>query len=110
MATIETNDQDFDRDVLEASKTKPVVVDWWAPWCGPCKMISEPLERLSETLSDKVSIVKCNIDENPQKPTVYGVRGIPLLLIFKDGEVIGQQVGAVSEDKLRQWIEDNLAE
>ena len=72
MATIETNDQDFDRDVLEASKAKPVVVDWWAPWCGPCKMISEPLERLSESLSDKVSIVKCNIDETLKNPQCTG--------------------------------------
>ena len=110
MATIETNDQDFDRDVLEASKVKPVVVDWWAPWCGPCKQISPYLDSLSDTLSDKISIAKCNIDENPQKPTMYGVRGIPLLLIFKDGQVISQHVGATSEDKLRQWIEDSLAE
>ena len=109
MATFETNDNDFEKDVIEASKSKPVVVDWWAPWCGPCKMISEPLERIANDLSDKVSIAKCNIDENPQKPTVYGVRGIPMLLLFKDGEVIAQKVGATSEENLRQWIEDSIA-
>ena len=100
MATFETNDNDFEKDVIEASKSKPVVVDWWAPWCGPCKMIAEPLEKISND--------KCNIDENPQKPSVYGVRGIPMLLLFKDGEVVAQKVGATSEENLRQWIEDSI--
>jgi len=109
MATFNTTDNDFEKDVIEASKTKPVVVDWWAPWCGPCKMIAEPLENLSEKLSDKINIAKVNIDENPNKPTAYGVRGIPMLLIFKDGEVISQKVGATSEEGLKQWIEDSLA-
>ena len=62
MATFETNDNDFEKDVIEASKSKPVVVDWWAPWCGPCKMIAQPLENISNDLSDKISIAKCNID------------------------------------------------
>ena len=109
MATFNTTDNDFEKDVIEASKTKPVVVDWWAPWCGPCVMIAPALESLSEKLSDKINIAKVNIDENPNKPSTFGVRGIPMLLIFKDGEVISQKVGATSEENLKQWIEDSLS-
>ena len=99
-------DQSFADDVLGADK--PVLVDFWAEWCGPCKMIAPALEELSQTLADKVTIAKLNIDENPETPGKYGVRGIPTMLLFKGGEPVAQKVGALPKSQLAAWLEGAL--
>ena len=99
--TIET----FQKDVIEASMTTPVVVDFWATWCGPCKQIAPSLDEISEELDGKMSLAKVNIDENPETPSKYGVRGIPTLMLFKDGEVTSTKVGALPKSKLKEWVE-----
>ena len=99
-------DATFSTDVLNSSK--PVLVDFWAEWCGPCRSIAPSLEALAEEYEGKLDIVKVNIDENPMSPTQYGVRGIPSLLIFKDGKVAAQQVGAAPKSVLKAWIEKSL--
>ena len=106
MATITTTDSGFETDVLGADK--PVLVDFWAEWCGPCKAIGPALEEISEDIGDKITIAKLNIDENPNTPTQYGVRGIPTLLIFKSGQVVAEKIGAMPKSALQQWIEENL--
>ena len=105
---VQASDASFEKDVLKADK--PVLVDFWAEWCGPCKMIAPYLEELAEELGGRIRIVKVNIDENPLTPTKYGVRGIPTLMLFKNGELRATKVGALSKSKLREWIEENLAE
>ena len=99
-------DETFPTDVLKSGK--PVLVDFWAEWCGPCRSIAPSLEALAEEYGDKLEVVKVNIDENPMTPTQYGVRGIPTLLIFKDGQVAAQQVGAAPKSVLKAWIEKSL--
>ncbi|MBU6419216.1 MAG: thioredoxin [Proteobacteria bacterium] len=99
-------DATFSADVLNSSK--PVLVDFWAEWCGPCRSIAPSLEALAEEYEGKLDVVKVNIDENPMAPTQYGVRGIPTLLIFKDGKVAAQQVGAAPKSVLKAWIEKSL--
>lgn len=92
------NDSSFEAEVLKS--TTPVLVDFWAPWCGPCKSIAPVLDELASEFAGKLRIVKVNVDENPQTPTKYGVRGIPNLIIFKGGQVVEQIVGAVPKDQL----------
>ncbi|MDE1905879.1 MAG: thioredoxin [Rhodospirillales bacterium] len=99
-------DDSFATDVLNSGK--PVLVDFWAEWCGPCRTIAPSLEALAEEYEGKLDVVKVNIDENPMSPTQYGVRGIPTLLIFKDGKVAAQQVGAAPKSVLKAWIEKSL--
>ena len=106
MATIKTTDSDFSTDVLQADK--PVLVDFWAVWCGPCKAIGPALEEISETHGDAVSIVKLNIDENPMTPQQFNVRGIPTLLLFRNGEVIAEKVGALPKSQLESWIVQSI--
>ncbi|HXP97567.1 MAG TPA: thioredoxin TrxA [Telmatospirillum sp.] len=96
-------DSSFDADVLNASG--PVLVDFWAEWCGPCKQIAPALEELSTDLAAKITVAKINIDENPQTPSKYGVRGIPTLMIFKDGQVAATKIGALPKSKLYEWVE-----
>ena len=96
------SDADFDKLVLKSSV--PVVVDFWAEWCGPCKQIAPALEEISKELGDKVQIVKMNVDENQIEPSKYGIRGIPTLIIFKDGKVLAQKVGAAPKKALADWI------
>jgi thioredoxin 1 len=104
---LHTTDADFEADVVKADK--PVLLDFWAEWCGPCKMIAPLLEAIAEEYEDKLRIVKLNIDENPQTPPKYNIRGIPTLLLFRNGSVAAQQVGAVSKAQLEAFLETHLA-
>ncbi|GLV27499.1 thioredoxin [Sphingobium sp. TomTYG75] len=106
MATKAVTDTSFQADVIDADK--PVLVDFWAEWCGPCKMIGPALEEISEELADKVIIAKINIDENPDAPGKYGVRGIPTMILFKNGEAAATKVGAAPKSALKGWIESVL--
>ena len=106
MATSHINDADFDAEVRQADT--PVLVDFWAEWCGPCKQIGPSLEELSEEYAGKVKIVKVNVDENPDQAAALGVRGIPALFMFKDGEVISNRMGAAPKAALKNWIEESI--
>lgn len=107
MATKQITDASFNADVLNADG--PVLVDFWAEWCGPCKMIGPSLEELSEELGEKVTIAKLNIDENPDAPGQYGVRGIPTMILFKGGAPAATKVGASPKGQLKAWLEGELA-
>ncbi|OIQ01070.1 MAG: thioredoxin [Zetaproteobacteria bacterium CG2_30_46_52] len=106
MAIINVTDDSFENDVLKASGA--VLVDFWAPWCGPCKQIAPLLKEVAEEMGDKITIAKIDIDDNPNTPGKYGVRGIPTLTIFKDGNVQGTKVGAVNKGKLVDFINEHL--
>jgi thioredoxin 1 len=103
MTTVKVSDNDFDTSVLQSKE--PVLVDFWAEWCGPCKMIAPALEELAGDLSGRLTVAKLNIDDNPQTPAKYGVRGIPTLILFKDGQVAATKVGALPKSQLAQWVE-----
>ena len=107
MATKAITDASFQADVLDADK--PVLVDFWAEWCGPCKMIGPSLEELSDELGERVSIVKLNIDDNPEMPGQFGVRGIPTMILFKGGAPAATKVGAAPKSQLKGWLEGALA-
>jgi len=104
MATVTVTDATFDEEVKNSDI--PVVVDFWAEWCGPCKMIGPALEELSEEYAGKVKIAKVNVDDNPNSPMQLGVRGIPALFMFKDGEVVSNKTGAAPKSVLEDWIKD----
>ena len=106
MATSKTTDSDFTADVLQSDK--PVLVDFWAEWCGPCKAIGPALEEIAGEKKDSLLIFKLNIDENPVTPQKYNVRGIPALLIFKNGEVVAEKVGALPKSQLESWIDQSV--
>jgi len=104
--TSSVTDDSFETDVLKAEG--PVLVDFWAEWCGPCKQIAPILEDLAQELNGKVRVAKVNIDENPMIPTKYGVRGIPTLMLFKDGQVAGTKIGAMPKTDLMRWVEGTI--
>jgi thioredoxin 1 len=106
MATIKVTDSTFAEDVL--ASTKPVVVDFWADWCGPCKMIGPSLEEISDELADDVTIAKLDIMENTAVASQFGVQSIPLLILFKDGKPVAQKLGAAPKGQLKAWIEGGL--
>jgi thioredoxin 1 len=105
-STTKITDQSFDTDVLKAST--PVLVDFWAEWCGPCKVIAPALEEVAGSLAGRLTVAKMNIDENQQTPKKYGVRGIPTLMLFKDGQVAATKIGALPKNKLLEWVESVL--
>ncbi len=106
MATIAVTDDTFHAEVEQSEI--PVIVDFWAEWCGPCKQIGPALEELSEEYSGRVKIVKVNIDDSPESPSRLGVRGIPALFMFKDGEVVSNKTGAAPKSSLQHWIDGAL--
>jgi thioredoxin 1 len=106
MATKTISDSSFQSDVINAGG--PVLVDFWAEWCGPCKMIGPALEEISDELGGKVTIAKLNIDDNPDAPSKYGVRGIPTMILFKDGAPAATKVGAAPKSALKGWLEGEL--
>lgn len=102
MASVNVSDSDFDKEVLEADG--PVMVDFWAEWCGPCKALSPIVDEVANENAGKMKVVKVNIDENPNAPTKYGVRGIPTLMVFQDGELKDTKVGGMSKGQLEEWL------
>ena len=101
-----TSDASFNADVIEAGT--PVLVDYWAEWCGPCKMIAPILDEVSKTYDGKLRVTKMNVDENRDVPAKYGIRGIPTLMLFKNGEISATKVGAAPKSKLYEWVEEAL--
>ena len=102
----ESTDENFDKEVLKSDK--PILVDFWAEWCGPCKQIGPTLEEISEEMADEIIVAKHNIDNEPNTPTKYGVRGIPTMLLFKDGELKATKVGATTKSNIVSWIKENI--
>ena len=100
--SISVTDQNFQTEVLNSSE--PVVVDFWAEWCGPCKQMTPIVDEISESFKGKVKVVKINIDENPNIPTQYGIRGIPTFIVFKDGQAVETKVGGMSKTQFTEWV------
>ena len=103
---LHVNDSSFENDVLKAEQ--PVLVDYWADWCGPCKMIAPILDEVAREYAGRITVAKVNIDQNPETPTRYGIRGIPTLMLFKEGNVAATKVGAMSKSQLTAFIDSNL--
>ena len=106
MSTVKVTDESFERDVLQSDK--PVLVDFWAEWCGPCKQIAPALEEVAKELEGRITVAKVNIDENPEAPSKYGVRGIPTMILFKDGAPAATKVGAEPKSRIQGWLEGVL--
>tara|TARA_B100000902_G_C26987979_1_gene753574 strand:+ start:206 stop:532 length:327 start_codon:yes stop_codon:yes gene_type:complete len=108
MSIEQIKDADFQQSVIEDSKNQPVLVDFWAEWCGPCKALGPILESVASQLDGKVSVKKINIDENPQAPANFGIRSIPTIILFKDGSVTDTKIGLNSEEDLKNWVSSHL--
>ena len=106
MATKAITDESFDSEVIKSNK--PTVVDFWAEWCGPCKQIGPVLEEISDEMKDQIVIAKHNIDQEPNTPTKYGIKGIPTMLLFKGGELKATKVGATTKSNIISWIKENI--
>ena len=106
MTTKKVTDDNFDTEVIKS--TKPILVDFWAEWCGPCKQIGPVLEEISNEMTNQITIAKHNIDNEPNTPTKYGVRGIPTMLLFKNGELKSTKVGATTKSNIVSWIKENI--
>ena len=106
MGTINITDENFETEVLKAEK--PTLVDFWAEWCGPCKQVGPILEEISNEMSDQIVVAKHNIDEHPNQPTKYGVRGIPTMLLFKAGSLVATKVGSTTKSNIVAWIRENI--
>ena len=106
MAAVDVTDDDFDTVIGESDV--PVVVDFWAEWCGPCKQMSPHIDAVSEELAGQIKVAKVNVDENPMVPSKYGVRGMPTLMIFKDGKVAATHLGAMSQQAISDWIKQSV--
>ena len=106
MPTTHVTDDSFDKEVRQSEL--PVIVDFWAEWCGPCKQIGPALEELSDEYAGKIKIVKVNVDDNPNSPAQMGVRGIPALFMFNDGEIVSNKVGAAPKASLKSWIDEEV--
>jgi len=104
MSSVKVTDESFESDVLQAEK--PVLVDFWAEWCGPCKQIAPALEQIADELAGKVTIAKLNIEESPTTPSRYGVRGIPTMMLFKGGQMASMKVGAMPKQKILEWLNE----
>ncbi|QUD86260.1 thioredoxin [Phenylobacterium montanum] len=104
MSTVKVTDESFEQDVLKAEK--PVLVDFWAEWCGPCKQIAPALEAIAEELADHVTVAKLNIEESPTTPSRYGVRGIPTMMLFRGGQMAAMKVGAMPKQKILEWLSE----
>jgi thioredoxin 1 len=105
MATVKITDESFEADVLKSDKL--VLVDFWAEWCGPCKQIAPALEAISDELAGKVTVAKLNIEDSPSTPSRYGVRGIPTLMLFKDGHMVSMKPGAMPKAKILEWLAES---
>lgn len=103
MSSKAVSDAEFEAEVLQAGE--PVLVDFWAEWCGPCKALSPLIDEIAQEMSGKVKVVKVNIDESPEAPTKYGVRGIPTLMVFKDGQVVDTRIGGMPKNQLSEWLQ-----
>ena len=104
MATVKVTDESFDADVLKSST--PVLVDFWAEWCGPCKQIAPALEQIASELGEQVTVAKLNIEDSPTTPSRYGVRGIPTMMLFKGGQMTSMKVGAMPKQKIVEWLNE----
>ena len=107
MTTLKISDETFEEDVI--NKNNPVLVDFWAEWCGPCKQIAPILEEISTEFSEKVTIAKLDVDENPETPSRYQIRGIPTMILFNNGSIVDTKVGAASKKDLTDWINQHIA-
>lgn len=106
MSTVSISDDTFEEEILRAEG--PVLVDYWAEWCGPCKAIAPALDEIAGDMAGKLKVAKLNIDDNPMTPSKYGVRGIPTLMLFKDGQVVGTKVGVAPKTALQDWLAEHV--